>query len=340
MIQLSCSQVGKLHKLLIFLRNVLRYTASYYAGYFHLAQLSCNRSFKFPLLLKRVNLEITSVCNLKCKYCPIGNGQRASTGHMEMEVFKKSLYDIVECARNGIYFSELHLFSGGEPFTHPNLGEMMGLLSKVRAETPNFPRTAIYTNCTLLTERKTGEVLSSGAIDEINFSIDMGSKRGFEEIRKGACFDSVVSNAVNAVRMIKSSKLDVKVRLVCLIHKVKNTEISFEPNFMKLKDVVDEFEIRFFHNWTGDINLGFAPDEYRRAKKTGGICAFITDNQVILSDGNITHCCTDISARGVYGNIMRVSLGESVLSPVKRRMIKSMSKNRRGDIHLCQACEL
>lgn len=338
--RLSISRIAGLQKGLSVLRYILRHASSFLAARFHMLQLDGNRRFGLPLFMKRVNLETTGVCNLNCRVCPIGSGLSGPRGHMETDVFDKSLTDIADCIHHGIYFSQLHLFSGGEPFTHPGLEEMTAALFRIQEKYPNFPKAALSTNATLLTARNIRGIVLGGAIDELIFSVDMGRKKEFEDMRQGADFHDVLSRAGKAVEMIHKIGAGVKTRLVCLVPKARKRDFAFDPEFLALAGRVDTFETRYFHNWTGDAGLGPVPGGYHRSKNLHGLCTFITDNQAVLSDGRITHCCVDIAGQGAYADIRHMSLRQSLHAPEKRMMIEWMGKNRRRDIELCRFCEI
>jgi organic radical activating enzyme len=340
MAHLSIGQITGLQRGLSVLRYVLRHTSGFLAARLHLFQIAANRRFGFPLFMKRVNVETTGACNLNCRVCPIGAGLNRPRGLMETDVFEKSLMDIVDGIHHGVFFSQLHLFSGGEPFTHPGLKELTSMLLRIQAKYPNFPKTALSTNATLLTTRNIRGIVLGGAIDEIIFSIDMGQKKEFEDMRRGAYFHDVLSRASNAVEMIRRAGANVKTRLVCLVPKSPKRDFAFDPEFLTLSTKVDAFEIRYFHNWTGDACLGPVSGGYHRSKNPRGLCTFITDNQVVLSDGRITHCCVDISGKGAYADIRNMSLRQSLHAPIKRTMLEWMGKNRRQEIDLCRFCKI
>ena len=327
----------KMQKYVNLFRGVLTRVSNTSAGLLYLANLKANRYLNFPLFLRRVNVVITSACNLKCKYCPTGRGVIPGR-HMEICIFRKSINDIIECINNNIFFSELHLFSGGEPLLHPKLLEILSILAEVK-KIKNFPKTAIYTNCTLLSSTKAKEILLSGGLDEISFSIDMGNKEEYESLRVGANFDTVLRNAIGTIDIINKYGLSVKTKLVSIFPK-KEKSLIFDPRFLKLANLVDEFAPRFPHNWTGDIDLGFKPDEYRKTQKNKGLCGFIRNNIVILPDGRITPCCADQAGRGAYSHINALTLIKAICSPSREKMIKLMMLNRRQKIPLCRYCEL
>jgi len=70
-------------------------------------------------------IEITSECNLKCKYCPHPKMQRAKE-HMEMDVYLRSLSWVRHFYAVGTQ-TELALTGIGEPLLHPDFIHMIAL---------------------------------------------------------------------------------------------------------------------------------------------------------------------------------------------------------------------
>ena len=319
-----------------------------------LVRLRGNRYLRFPITIHRINIEITSVCNMHCKHCPIGLGVRPGE-HMKIDVFRRSINEIISCIDSNLHFSELHLYSGGEPLLHPRLPEIMSILAKAK-KNKRFPRTVIYTNCTMLSPALTRELVLSGGLDEIVFSIDMGRKEEYEALRVGGEFEAVLENAMEAVRVIREMNAPVKTRLVSIFpltagdrsllssiaheFNLAEGEGNLHPRFLELAGMVDEFNPRPLHNWTGDRDLGLKRGEYY-SSSSKGICAFIRRNIVILSDGSITPCCADLAGKGAYSHIMQSTLRAAIVrSSHRERMLRLMTLNRRREIPLCRHCEV
>jgi len=74
-------------------------------------------------------IEITTKCNLRCKYCPHPKMQRAKE-HMEMHVFEKALKWVKYFNDTGTQH-EVSLTGIGEPLMHPDLFEMIIKLREV-----------------------------------------------------------------------------------------------------------------------------------------------------------------------------------------------------------------
>ena len=70
-------------------------------------------------------IEITSECNLKCRYCPHPKMKREKA-HMDMDVYKQSLEWVKYFVNEGTQ-TELALTGLGEPLLHPDFVEMVAL---------------------------------------------------------------------------------------------------------------------------------------------------------------------------------------------------------------------
>ena len=76
------------------------------------------------------SIEVSSLCNLKCRYCPASvQGMHRKTGLMSAEVFEKAIDWALYFARKGTQ-RELNLFGIGEPCLHPDLAKYVELARK------------------------------------------------------------------------------------------------------------------------------------------------------------------------------------------------------------------
>lgn len=74
----------------------------------------------------------------------------------------------------------------GEPLLHQDIAKMVAYASS------NKIKTVIFTNAVLLDRKRSLELLESG-LDLLVISID-GIKKTFEDIRRGATFEQIISN--------------------------------------------------------------------------------------------------------------------------------------------------
>ena len=105
-------------------------------------------------MYSRVYVEITTICNRNCTFCP---GTKRALKRLSMEEFQI----IVEKLKGVTKYLYLHVM--GEPLTHPLLPEF------IRYATAEEFLVSITTNGTLLKKREE-ELLQSG-VYKINISI-------------------------------------------------------------------------------------------------------------------------------------------------------------------------
>jgi radical SAM protein with 4Fe4S-binding SPASM domain len=104
---------------------------------------------------RRVNVEISNICNLKCPFCP----EVARTkGRMNLELFEKIVAQVAPLA------DELCPHLLGEPLGHPSLNEIFEICA--RAKLP----INLTTNGTLLDDRRESLLLHP-ALRQVNFSL-------------------------------------------------------------------------------------------------------------------------------------------------------------------------
>ena len=71
-----------------------------------------------------VTIEISGICNAKCKYCATGSGSANPGTMMSLDLFKKTLDRLIDLGAVG-ETSTIGLFNKGEPFLNPNFSEIL-----------------------------------------------------------------------------------------------------------------------------------------------------------------------------------------------------------------------
>lgn len=142
--------------------------------------------------VQKVYIEITSVCNLACSFCPPTERQK---NFMKLETFN-TILDEIKPHSNHIY---LHV--KGEPLLHPKLGELLDA-----AHAKDF-KVNITTNGTLI--RKAGpKLLGKPALRQMNFSLHSFDGHAGSENREG-----YLTEIIQFVREISAQGVIVSFRL-------------------------------------------------------------------------------------------------------------------------------
>ena len=106
-------------------------------------------------MFKKIYIEITNVCNLKCKFCPDTTREKE---FMSVEKFE----EVINKIHN--YTNLICLHVKGEPLLHNELEKILKILEKYNL------KTNITTNGTLIKE-KLDIINKSKAVRQINFSL-------------------------------------------------------------------------------------------------------------------------------------------------------------------------
>ena len=180
-------------------------------------------------LLRAIQFEITTKCNLSCKMCPRPEfGGFVPNKDMSFEMYEKII-------KQSPYLNTVYLWGVGEPFMNPDCMKMIKF-----AKFYNL-KVIINTNGTLLNSTISNELIKLG-VDEVIFSID-GVGTTFEEIRKGARFDDVIHN----IRELKSIKKRNSSKLPKLTSNFVLLEENLEdaPRVIYLAHIIGIEEIKF-----------------------------------------------------------------------------------------------
>lgn len=290
--------------------------------------------------IREIHLEFVSYCNLRCQLCSLDHKKTKirMTETILREFFENFLYD--ERFRN---VSTIHLYNAGEVLLHPELEKMLAIIKeyKTRALQRNikFPQIGLLTNATILDEENSKILIDSGVLDHIRFSMDGGSKEKFEEMRTRASWNVFVKNISVFCSLNNKNARRIKTGIISLLEfKNKLSTEWMSEEFIKLLEMVDGYELRYAHNWAGELQLDELKNKLRKKNRKVG-CSLLMNQLVLLPDGNITVCCADLNSKGVIGNIMNQKLHAIYNSPVRLEMLKKFIKGKKSEIELCKGCE-
>jgi len=161
----------------------------------------------YPLKAK---IEISRRCNLNCRMCI--RPHLPTYPDMEFADFKKILRQLP----NLLVFSP-HGY--GEPLIHPQFLEFMQYVTQQKI------RIHLVTNGTLLTHDLTQAFIETCKPLKITFSIDAGTKKLYEWIRRGANFETTIQNIRSTVEAKNKFKTNTRIVWYCTIAKYNYHEI-------------------------------------------------------------------------------------------------------------------
>lgn len=276
-----------------------------------------------------LNIELSSACNLNCRFCP-RTGSRKD-GFLSIIILKKILDEIKSNQRLKIKCLDFHF--GGESLLHPQLKEILNCLYQYKKSSSRNFVFNFLTNATVLTPQKSKMIIDSQAVDWMRFSIDGGNKRDFEKFRVGAKWEKVLENVNFFLEYNEEKRHPVKTGIISIIHPQNKTL----PEFKSLIAKVDCYLPR--------------PPYHLDAKKGGnleksnffytipkGPCSIIFQNAAVSWNGKVTVCCNDIEMKAAIGDLRKESLFEILSGEKRNRIIQTMVSGQRGKIPACKEC--
>lgn len=288
------------------------------------------------LTLEWLNLEFASICNLRCKWCSLDHDKPKQ--FMPRELLAKVLDDLV--ADPGIRLDRIELHNAGETLLHPDLP---GMFAEIAARKAALPRINLLTNAGALNAARTAAILDSGAVDDVRFSVDGGSRAEFEDLRRPAKWEQIRGNIERFLDANRAHARPLRTGVICIVDPAKPLTTDWmEPEFRALFARIDDVSLRHPHNWDGSAELGVDDRDYERhaavmlAKKK--VCYFLVKDMVVLPNGDATVCCADLNGRGVIGNANQSTLRELYFSHRRQQMLRLFEAGRKHDIELCRTC--
>ena len=135
-------------------------------------------------MFKKIYVEITNICNLKCKFCPTTNRNKE---FMSLENYEK----IIRKIHNYTKLVCLHV--KGEPLLHNQLEDILKILEKYNL------KANITTNGTLIKE-KLEIIKRAKSIRQINFSIHSITQN--ESLNKQYLKEVQVQNIIKKLKQL------------------------------------------------------------------------------------------------------------------------------------------
>jgi len=277
------------------------------------------------------NIELISECNLNCRMCiprPKRKQKMMSVNQL------KSIVDRNLSILKGEYVW-LHHF--GEPLLHPDLSEIISYLSS------NGINSRLSTNCMLLNPEISENLIKTG-LKEIVFSVDGMDENKFNYLRRRADYNLVASNVMNFLKLkqkmnskipvtqvqyvnIDGSKLDVE-RYINFWSKTSVNWINIKKPSTRANCVQDK---RIMEKIYKQLKL---KEGYKRRFP----CYWLWSSLIVLSDGDVVPCCTDLAGKNIVGNALQQDL-RAIWNSEKMQQFRRDQVDGRFELTaLCKDC--
>jgi radical SAM protein with 4Fe4S-binding SPASM domain len=281
---------------------------------------------------KRVFLELTDACNLRCSMCPSGKKK-----------FKSTSLDFSLSCQLLEYFSNdlpiLHLYEWGEPLLYRDI---RGIIEKAVAL--NF-RTRLSSNLYNVKEDLLTFLASSG-LNRIRISMDAATESTYSIIRRGSSFSEVVRNIKFLLE--ERNRLGVEkpqIELAFIVMKQNQSEIK---DFRDLGFQLGVDRIRFktlvvFHEedrklLPDDASLHSYKENSLIPRQVIKSCIMPFEGCLIGSDGQV-YPCGYVKACNLdsFGNLYKQSFKEIWNGPQAIAMRKKMLEDA-SQLEPCRRC--
>lgn len=267
---------------------------------------------------QKIYLEISNICNLKCRFCP---GTKRNPHVMTVSEFSALLPKLRPWS-DYLYF---HLM--GEPLCHPHLERFLQLAGE------HGFKVILTTNGTLL-RRHQEMLLHFPALHKVNISL-----HAFEANDLPVPFEEYLHQCFSFGQAAEGSKL--------IVYRLWNQGGADERN----AEILDIMKTFFPKPWQEErrgfrigerIYLEYGdkfdwPDLSAKDEGDRVFCYGLRDQLGILCDGTVVPCCLDHDGDISLGNLHQESL-EEILHKPRILAIQQGFQNKKAVEELCRKC--
>ncbi|MFJ7890941.1 radical SAM/SPASM domain-containing protein [Lysinibacillus xylanilyticus] len=279
---------------------------------------------------KKVYIEITSVCNLACSFCP---PTARAKGLIKVEQFNKILDEI----RPHTKYIYLHV--KGEPLLHPRIDQLLDA-----AHEKGF-KVNITTNGTLIKKNRE-KILGKPALRQINFSLHSFDGHEGSENR-----EKYLEDILDFVRASRDYSTIISYRLWNL-QKDHVTDIAARRNRETLDILENEYNLDYRIEEKVQPGKGVKiasniylnqdhefkwPSLLEPEDKGKGFCHALRSQAAILVDGTVVPCCLDGEGVINLGNVNEKSFTDIVQGERANNIVDGFSR-REAVEELCRKC--
>ena len=281
--------------------------------------------------IERATVEPGAVCNLRCPFCPTGNGElKLSRGLLTAKRFRRVLDKL------GPDLKILTLFNWGESLLNPEFCDMVGEASARGIET------VLHSNLSLpgFDAAKVRSLVEAG-LTKLVVSCDGASQGTYERYRVGGSFDQVISN----IKLLQEAKKELALERPAiswkfLVHKGNRHEIAAARKLARRLKIPVAFDRLIAPR--AQAKDWEAPAKARpssSARQSPDLCLQTWSQPTIHSDGTVLPCCVVNDPEYSLGNIFEEPFERIWNKPLVVAMRGYLKDGRRTDRKLpCYDC--
>ncbi len=276
-----------------------------------------------------VNLDISSICNLKCDMCILWNEKNAG------RVLKKTIdYDLLIKIIDEIAVycpgAVVSLTPRGELFCHPRA---MDIIREIKRR---GLRVCFVTNGTLIGKDEIQSFIDL-KVDEVRFSIDGLLPETYRKIRGVDKLGTVAENVWELARLLRGGAV-VGVPKIIINFVLQNLNAAeMVPFLVHWAPIVTHVQV---NKWDTDTVSPFSIKNLNREFPLPEryVCTEPWRNISVDSDGNVYPCCYDPFVTMNMGNLKEKSLREIWLGEKYMRLRGALMDGDFSEFPQCRNC--
>ncbi|WP_078552586.1 radical SAM/SPASM domain-containing protein [Bacillus alkalicellulosilyticus] len=280
---------------------------------------------------KKFYMEITSICNLACSFCPPTEREKQ---FLSVEDFSKRLDQIKP------FTDYIYLHVKGEPLLHPKIDQLLDI-----SHEKGF-KVNITTNGTLLHKAK-HKIINKPALRQMNFSL-----HSFDGHEGSTDKEGYVQSVLGFIKeATEQSKLIVSLRLwnltednVTNLQRKRNREIlqmietEFNLDYRIEEKVVPGSGVKIADRVYLNQDYEFTwPSLIEEEDEGKGFCYGLRNQAGILANGTVIPCCLDGEGVINLGNVNEQDFSEIVAGERATKLVEGFSR-REAVEELCRKC--
>ncbi|UOE94552.1 radical SAM/SPASM domain-containing protein [Alkalihalobacillus sp. LMS39] len=280
---------------------------------------------------KKFYLEITSVCNLACSFCPPTERQKQ---FLSVADFSKRLDEIKP------YTDYIYLHVKGEPLLHPKIDQLLDI-----SHEKGF-KVNITTNGTLI-EKNKHKLLNKPALRQMNFSLHSFDGHAGSKDKEG-----YVNSILSFIKEMTSQSNTIFSLRLWNLTPDNTTNVIKQQNRKILEMIETEFNLpykieekvvpgsgvkiaeRIYINQ--DIEFKW-PALHEEEDDGKGFCYGLRNQAGILANGTVIPCCLDGEGVINLGNINQSSFSDIIEGDRAKTIVDGFSQ-RVAVEELCRKC--
>lgn len=280
---------------------------------------------------KILNIEISSLCNESCIYCPYS----ARKLHKNGKLIEEELFYRVTKEAKELGITDIGLYITGEPFINPNLYKYVKYLK----QNLKYEYVYISTNGILCTPNNLEQLVDAG-IDSIKFSVSGATKETFVAHHGVDAFEKVLKNLQYAYKYRNKTNQKFGLYMFTIITNYNKKEFYlFKEIFEPYLDELVMTNVVPFPGIKGVKEYLCLSEKVNHIKQPIKLpCSDLFNRIVVNEEGYLCSCCYDTrTGYTAIQDLHEMSLKEAVYGETMTQ-IRQLHLNKSIKGIICENC--